>query len=71
MNSGSVAKFGFDTAVDEPFQIFPLSAYRSPRFDVFRGESLGAFAGMLVRRAHSLISDGQCVGRVSGGPSLS
>ena len=25
------AKFGFDTADNEPFQVCPLSAYRSPR----------------------------------------
>ena len=25
-------KFGFDTADNEPFQVCPLSAYRSPRF---------------------------------------
>ena len=26
-----LAKFGFDTAENEPFQVCPLSAYRSPR----------------------------------------
>ena len=32
-NEYLLAKFGFDTAVNEPFQVCPLSAYRSPRFD--------------------------------------
>ena len=27
-----LAKFGFDTDENEPFQVCPLSAYRSPRF---------------------------------------
>ena len=30
-NAYFVAKFGFDTAENEPFQVCPLSAYRSPR----------------------------------------
>ena len=32
-NAYFVAKFGFDTAVNELFQVCPLSAYRSPRWD--------------------------------------
>ena len=31
-NEYLLAKFGFDTAENEPFQVCPLSAYRSPRF---------------------------------------
>ena len=31
-NAYLLAKFGFDTAENEPFQVCPLSAYRSPRF---------------------------------------
>ena len=31
-NAYFLAKFGFDTAENEPFQVCPLSAYRSPRF---------------------------------------
>ena len=30
-NAYLLAKFGFDTAENEPFQVCPLSAYRSPR----------------------------------------
>ena len=30
-NAYFLAKFGFGTAVNEPFQVCPLSAYRSPR----------------------------------------
>ena len=30
-NAYFLAKFGFDTAENEPFQVCPLSAYRSPR----------------------------------------
>ena len=30
-NEYLLAKFGFDTAENEPFQVCPLSAYRSPR----------------------------------------
>ena len=30
-NEYFLAKFGFDTAENEPFQVCPLSAYRSPR----------------------------------------
>ena len=30
-NAYLLAKFGFDTAVNEPFEVCPLSAYRSPR----------------------------------------
>ena len=30
-NAYFVAKFGFDTAVNEPFHVCPFSAYRSPR----------------------------------------
>ena len=33
-NAYFVAKFGFDTAVNEPFKVCPLSAYRSPRLYV-------------------------------------
>ena len=31
-NAYLLAKFGFDTAENEPFQVCPLSAYRSPRY---------------------------------------
>ena len=31
-NAYFLAKFGFDTAVNEPCKVCPLSAYRSPRF---------------------------------------
>ena len=30
-NAYLLATFGFDTAENEPFQVCPLSAYRSPR----------------------------------------
>ena len=33
-NAYFLAKFGFDTAENEPFQVCPLSAYRSPRFAI-------------------------------------
>ena len=33
-NAYLLAKFGFDTAENEPFQVCPLSAYRSPRCDL-------------------------------------
>ena len=32
-NAYFVAKFGFDTAENEPCKVCPLSAYRSPRLD--------------------------------------
>ena len=32
-NEYLLAKFGFDTAENEPCKVCPLSAYRSPRFD--------------------------------------
>ena len=31
-NEYLLAKFGFDTAVNEPCEVCPLSAYRSPRY---------------------------------------
>ena len=31
-NEYLLAKFGFDTAENEPFQVCPLSAYGSPRY---------------------------------------
>ena len=31
-NAYLLAKFGFDTADNEPFHVCPLSSYRSPRF---------------------------------------
>ena len=33
-NEYLLAKFGFDTAENEPCKVCPLSAYRSPRFDI-------------------------------------
>ena len=35
-NAYLLAKFGFDTAENEPFQVCPLSAYRSPRSQLER-----------------------------------
>ena len=32
-NEYFLAKFGFDTAENQPRKVCPLSAYRSPRFD--------------------------------------
>ena len=32
-NEYLLAKFGFDTAENEPCKVCPLSAYRSPRFN--------------------------------------
>ena len=32
-NAYLLAKFGFDTAENEPFQVCPLSAYRCPRYE--------------------------------------
>ena len=32
-NEYLLAKFGFDTAENEPCEVCPLSAYRSPRFE--------------------------------------
>ena len=35
-NEYLLAKFGFDTAENEPCKVCPLSAYRSPRSTAFR-----------------------------------
>ena len=37
-NAYFLAKFGFDTADNESFQVCPLSAYRSPRFATFASQ---------------------------------
>ena len=42
-NEYLLAKFGFDRAENEPFQVCPLSAYRSPRY--------AALLALLERRA--------------------
>ena len=45
-NEYSLAKFGFDTAENEPCIVCPLSAYRSPRYgDV---KEIGAFCSFLI-----------------------
>ena len=50
-NEYLLAKFGFDTAENEPFQVCPLSAYRSPRRSVAQSEVLPASdAGAGARR---------------------
>ena len=43
-NAYLLAKVGFDTAENEPFQVCPLSAYRSPRCKarVWRAERLAS-----------------------------
>ena len=40
-NAYLLAKFGFDTAENEPFQVCPLSAYRSPRYQQSTGYDNG------------------------------
>ena len=35
-NAYFLAKFGFDTAENEPLQVCPLSAYRSPRYTTWK-----------------------------------
>ena len=37
-NAYLLAKFGFDTAENEPCKVCPLSAYRSPRYDGWTGK---------------------------------
>ena len=45
-NEYLLAKFGFDTAENEPCKVCPLSAYRSPRYgDV---KEIGAFCSFLI-----------------------
>ena len=53
-NAYFLAKFGFDTAENEPFQVCPLSAYRSPRWSPFftkRGQQRNA---LMIPTSHDL-----------------
>ena len=44
-----LAKFGFDTAENEPCKVCPLSAYRSPRFDYLTGDNQPTDPAMKAR----------------------
>ena len=57
-NAYLLGKFGFDAAENEPFQVCPLSAYRSPRFDSNGVEFQKRIASADISLAHYLKGGG-------------
>ena len=51
-----LAKYGFDTAENEPCKVYPLSVYRSPRYDLFLSHKQSD-AKDFVRALHTMLTE--------------